>query len=186
MADPVRREKILARQAAQKRAAYVSVPRGTRLCGLCKAPHHANGLCDGCAIRVGARQRSRRRGVCVECGSAWEKDYKSSSELCLDCIPKFASLVKVDPRKINNAARRRASQFGGAVGDVDVAALFEACGWVCWLCNESVDPDLPFQHPLAATLEHKVPLSRGGGHVPENCALAHRICNARKGISLVV
>lgn len=47
------------------------------------------------------------------------------------------------------------------------------------------DRSLPSMHPMAPSLDHKVPLSRGGAHVESNCALAHRICNIRKGSDLL-
>jgi 5-methylcytosine-specific restriction endonuclease McrA len=36
-------------------------------------------------------------------------------------------------------------------------------------------------HPLAPTLDHIVPLARGGHHTRDNTQCAHFSCNTRKG-----
>ena len=33
----------------------------------------------------------------------------------------------------------------------------------------------------SASIDHRIPLSKGGRHGPNNCQLAHWICNVRKG-----
>ncbi|MBB0232913.1 HNH endonuclease [Streptomyces calidiresistens] len=53
---------------------------------------------------------------------------------------------------------------------------------VCWRCGGGIDLDLPPNHPMAWTLDHKVPLSRGGDALdPANHAEAHRRCNSAAG-----
>jgi 5-methylcytosine-specific restriction endonuclease McrA len=58
--------------------------------------------------------------------------------------------------------------------------IFVRDGGLCGICLEPVDRDLPALHPQAATLDHAVPLSKGGLHIPENVQLAHRACNSLK------
>lgn len=36
------------------------------------------------------------------------------------------------------------------------------------------------KEPLAPSLDHVVPVSKGGGHAMDNVRCAHRICNAAK------
>jgi 5-methylcytosine-specific restriction endonuclease McrA len=36
-------------------------------------------------------------------------------------------------------------------------------------------------HPMAPTIDHIVPLSKGGTHEPINCRTAHFLCNSTKG-----
>lgn len=52
----------------------------------------------------------------------------------------------------------------------------------CWICGRGVDKDLPGSEPWGPTLDHRVPLSRGGSRLdPANAALAHRRCNTARG-----
>ena len=60
------------------------------------------------------------------------------------------------------------------------ARIFERDEWTCGLCHQSVDPAEPAKSPLSPTLDHILPLSRGGQHVEANVQLAHLICNQRK------
>ena len=50
----------------------------------------------------------------------------------------------------------------------------------CVLCSESVVLK-PLDHPRAATIDHIVPLSRGGADVIVNMQLACLECNQKKG-----
>lgn len=78
--------------------------------------------------------------------------------------------------------RRRALKAGSTAGPAFTNAdVFERDGWVCGLCDESVSPDAVYPDPLSASLDHVVPLSRGGAHSFSNSQLAHLSCNVRKG-----
>ncbi|MER7806155.1 HNH endonuclease [Streptomyces sp900116325] len=52
----------------------------------------------------------------------------------------------------------------------------------CWLCGYDIAPGLDARHPLSFTLDHLVPLSRGGSLLdPANARSAHRKCNSSRG-----
>ncbi|MFE9738825.1 HNH endonuclease [Streptomyces sp. NPDC006477] len=62
-----------------------------------------------------------------------------------------------------------------------VAAL-KASGLPCWICGHDINPRLDARHRLSFTLDHLVPLSRGGDLLnPANARPAHRACNSSKG-----
>lgn len=87
-----------------------------------------------------------------------------------------------DDRRRNNYHKRRALKVGSAAGPAFTnAEVFERDGWVCGLCDEPVSPGAVYPDPLSASLDHVVPLSRGGAHSLENSQLAHLACNVRKG-----
>lgn len=50
----------------------------------------------------------------------------------------------------------------------------------CHLCHEPIDYDADWLHPLSFTIDHIIPLNRGGADVLENLAAAHRKCNRAK------
>ncbi|MBV9838702.1 MAG: HNH endonuclease, partial [Solirubrobacterales bacterium] len=51
--------------------------------------------------------------------------------------------------------------------------LFERDEWRCRYCGDAVTPD-------TATLDHILPTSKGGTHVPKNLATACLMCNSIK------
>lgn len=65
---------------------------------------------------------------------------------------------------------------------IDRLAILERDGYVCHLCLDPIPrvAESPVD-PLAPTLDHVIPLARGGAHHPDNLAAAHFICNSRKG-----
>lgn len=65
------------------------------------------------------------------------------------------------------------------------AEIFDRDGWVCQLCNEPVDRNIKYPHPQSVSLDHIIPIARGGLHSRANTQTAHLICNRRKGVRLV-
>jgi 5-methylcytosine-specific restriction endonuclease McrA len=59
--------------------------------------------------------------------------------------------------------------------------VFERDQWTCGLCRHPVDPGLAWPHPMSASVDHVVPLSRGGEHSLDNVQCAHLRCNCIKG-----
>jgi 5-methylcytosine-specific restriction endonuclease McrA len=62
--------------------------------------------------------------------------------------------------------------------------IFDRDGWICGLCLDPVNPverhNRRGPNPRAASLDHRVPLNRGGHHVRTNVRCTHQGCNARK------
>lgn len=57
----------------------------------------------------------------------------------------------------------------------------ERDGFVCHICKGLVDMSLPRVGGFGATVDHVIPLSKGGSDYAENLRLAHWICNIKKG-----
>lgn len=68
--------------------------------------------------------------------------------------------------------------------DIDHLLLFELFGWYCYVCREPIDRHVRKPNWLAATVEHLVPLCKGGTHTWDNVAPAHARCNFAKGDAL--
>jgi len=57
---------------------------------------------------------------------------------------------------------------------------------VCGICGKPVDFNLKYPHPLSPTIDHIIPLAKGGHPSDiENLQLAHRCCNRQKSNKLV-
>ncbi len=57
---------------------------------------------------------------------------------------------------------------------------------ICGICGKPVDKTLKYPHPLSPTVDHIIPLDKGG-HPSDlsNLQLAHRCCNREKSNKLV-
>lgn len=64
------------------------------------------------------------------------------------------------------------------------ARVFQRDDWCCHLCGEDIDRDVVAPAPLAPTLDHVVPIARGGAHTMINLRAAHFRCNSAKGSRL--
>lgn len=84
-------------------------------------------------------------------------------------------------RAMEKVRRRRARLLGAWVEDVDVAELWERDGGICQLCGAPVDGDAKWPAPLSLTVDHILPLSKGGKHELANVQIAHSRCNSVKG-----
>lgn len=63
---------------------------------------------------------------------------------------------------------------------IDHLEVFESFGWICNICHTKIDKRLRKPNLMAATLEHIIPLARGGTHTRDNVAPAHALCNFTK------
>lgn len=75
----------------------------------------------------------------------------------------------------------RALRYGVPIESVNRARVFARDGWVCQICRRPVDKGLSWPHTESASMDHVVPLSRGGAHSEANACLAHLGCNLGKG-----
>lgn len=82
--------------------------------------------------------------------------------------------------------RRRAQKKAASTGEpVLLAVIAERDGWRCSLCSHPVDPAVAWPGSLSPSLDHRVPISKGGAHDPSNVFLAHLGCNSSKGDRLL-
>lgn len=74
-------------------------------------------------------------------------------------------------------ARRRSAQLRGSIGRADSLNLEQIAqrdSHRCHICQN-------FVKASERSLDHLIPVSKGGEHIQSNVALAHRSCNSRRG-----
>lgn len=90
--------------------------------------------------------------------------------------------AKRNPEKIRaNQEVRRARKRDAFIEHVSYEVLRERDGDDCCICHSPIDFTLKDRDPMMVSLEHVVPLSRGGEHSYANTALSHLRCNLSKG-----
>ncbi|MGW1828810.1 HNH endonuclease [Streptomyces tubercidicus] len=111
---------------------------------------------DACCLWCGERYLARVRGI-------------NAAEYCTRRCQGKAK-----------GARRRATLRGAERERISRAQVFARDGWKCHLCGKGIDREAVAPEPLAPTLDHVLPLARGGGHTMINLRPAHFVCNSRK------
>lgn len=87
---------------------------------------------------------------------------------------------KKNPERVADKKRReRAAKQSATTERFSATEIFERDKWICQLCKRKVNRKLKHPHPLSASLDHIVPLSRGGAHERKNTHLAHLTCNLK-------
>jgi 5-methylcytosine-specific restriction endonuclease McrA len=86
---------------------------------------------------------------------------EGSSKIC--GLPASSHITR---KPISSVARRR--QLG------------ERDGWICQLCKENLNDLVKYPHPLSTSIDHIVPVWKGGSDNLSNLQLAHRLCNMKK------
>lgn len=132
---------------------------GTATCAErdCSKPMRARGLCSN-----HYKQARRRAGE-----TSWRDD---------------AGDLEVRRRSLRaKTQRRRAPLSDPDAESIDRDDIGIRDGWRCGLCGDRVRPELAWPDPRSASLDHIVPLSRGGRHARDNVQISHLTCNVAKG-----
>lgn len=137
-------------------------------------------------LRVNQCHKKRRKHpiVCIECGADATSRTVDGKYCSLTCCAKangrrgYAAL----PAGVSQTrhARRRALERDAFVEPVDRRLVFEADGYRCHLCGRKTLPTKKVPHPRAPTVDHIVPLAKGGKHERKNCRTACFRCNVTK------
>lgn len=117
-------------------------------------------------------------GACRACGTNFVS-FETGVTCSTECY-------KARHKEARHAAsqRRRALKRNAFVAPVYRKKVFESDGYRCHICNKMTNRTAVVPHPMAPTLDHLVPLAKGGTHEPINCRTAHFICNSTKGARL--
>jgi 5-methylcytosine-specific restriction endonuclease McrA len=163
---------------------------GKRICPRCRedkpVEEFTKAYCRPCgAARARARRAirpvPRRPRVAVSCGvCATEFEGNRWTKFC---SPACKRAAKAAQDWIHTAAYR-ARKKAATVETVDREAVFERDRWTCQICFMPVDRECIAPDPMSPSIDHRVPLVRGGEHSMANCQTAHLGCNVRKGSSV--
>lgn len=137
----------------------------------------------------GSRNYSTRIAVgpCRSCGRQfarvrpWAKSSQAVNGQQHTCGDPKCRRDVLRATRVRGSSKRRAAEAGVEWDcGIDTIEVAESAGWVCGICNLPIDGGLEWPHPRSLTLDHIVPVSRGGGHVRRNVQPAHFVCNSSK------
>lgn len=125
---------------------------------------------QGAALQRPEVYRPQRRAAfrfpCLECGDAVDAAARVGDKRRVFCGQRCCRRWHKRLRKV----RLR----GAYVEPVGLREIAERDEWRCHICRRKVRPSM-------ASLDHLVPLARGGSHTRANVALAHWMCNTKRG-----
>lgn len=84
------------------------------------------------------------------------------------------------------AALRRASKRAADTERFSYGEIYERDQWKCQICGEAINREAQHPSPMSRSVDHRIPIARGGAHTRANCQAAHLRCNLRKHAKLVV
>jgi len=175
---------------------YWPAPRGHDVRSMCRWPE-----CQDFASSAGMCQMHRARGdrmgnvvdpwltwqrnpYCMFCDEPFDAS-RSTQRFCssrcsvADWVQRNPSHYKAMCAKAS--AKRRARLKAVPSETFTISEVRAARGDACHLCGEPINFSLKWPDPMSPSLDHLVPIARGGGHLLSNAAMAHLTCNIRKG-----
>lgn len=137
--------------------------------------------------RLISRQMEERLAIrtCKNCGEKYcigATGYDSDKYCSNKCMKRWNMRIKNDRRLKKIKSRKHDA-------DITLEKLFARDGGICYLCGKEcswneIDADGNAKD-LYPSIDHVVPLSKGGTHTWNNVKLAHRGCNTAKGSAVI-
>lgn len=142
-----------------------SLPPGERMCNQCRTIHHP-------ALRPRQTQIPISYANCRDCGELFVRHPRRQTFCSSVCRWRFKSSQRRHAIRVTTDIEAE---------PISITALAERDGWTCHICGKPTSRTRGNKRE-SPSVDHLVPLSCGGTHTWGNVALAHRHCNAVRGI----
>ncbi|WJZ27878.1 HNH endonuclease [Arthrobacter phage 1191A] len=181
------RAKAESKPRSKSRAKRKPMPKVSCTCVECgyqfEASRTSTVLCSNkCRYEQYARANGKRN--CRSCGLP----FISGRRICDSCLAENRKESRKSDRAKRDSAdknhRSRARKFGVEHESVNRMQVFDRDGWICGICDEAIFKSVKYPDMMSASLDHVIPMSRGGGHLYSNTQASHLSCNIAKGASL--
>lgn len=162
-------------------------PNRQKRCKGCGKVFYAHAMdkeyCNDKCWYIANYKPERHNHVCRECGKHYTDNIRNSAGCSDRCKRRYKNRVD----EINR--RNRLRKNGKIDWDISVERLIKRDKGICHICNNKVDKNdytIDDNHYFIAgnnypSIDHVIPVSKGGTHTWDNVKLAHRICNTEKG-----
>lgn len=148
-------------------------------CGACGREFRAAAARRFCSRACTAEAN---RKPCRKCGASFA---------CADPRAKYCStkcrsqarwmLDSLNYRTSQRLHNKRRYDLIASAEEIDPIDVFERDGWTCQTCLAPIDRSAAPRSPRSPSVDHVIPLSRGGPHAMANVRCTHFGCNSRKG-----
>lgn len=112
---------------------------------------------------------------CIVCGNSFKL-----GDIKISCCSAKCKDIALKNQKRDRKALRRAREKCVYAEKIKIQIVIKRDAGVCQICGKKVLISKKCPHPLSATIDHIIPLSKGGHHSYKNIQLAHFICNCKK------
>lgn len=134
-----------------------------------------------------------RQGICEICGKPYiVRDYVKSAGLkyavdngvCSEKCKKKKKRIKDKKYRTENH-RHRAKKYGvPCENGITLQKLIKRDGLICALCGKECNPNdhewSKYTGPTHPSIDHIIPMAKGGGHTWDNVQIACMMCNSLK------
>lgn len=135
--------------------------------------------CQGSPANERSDTGANREAVCPVCGDGFTF-MRGRGRARIYCSPRCRDLAC---GRRGSSVRRARKLSGNDIEQIDAFTIFNRDGWRCGICGKAVKRDATYPDPMSASLDHIMPLCRGGLHTQENVQCAHLGCNLHKNVS---
>lgn len=185
---------IIAQDVTEPAVKVSPAPMADRHCVGCftiyspKSPRHKY-----CSRSCNERAKKFGKITCADCAEPmWSgpTSLPQGEARCTSCrsAPVFRELLRQRRagRQRQYRHQRRALAVGGLSERYTMDELFERDGGGCGICGEDVDRTLRHPSLLSPSIDHVLPISRGGTDMKANVQITHLRCNLSKGARVLV
>lgn len=139
-----------------------------------------------CARKANSKKVIRTKN-CKECG----REFKTDHGKTLYCSPKCSNKYR---RKRNTLSKDKRLSLNGKIDySISLKKLYKRDKGICYICGKECNPkDIKITdegYYIAGedypSIDHVIPIAKGGKHAWNNIRLAHRHCNAVKSDKLI-
>lgn len=180
-----KRKRLLERR---NRRGKHQTPKQLKYCVICgkELPgRHSKYCSDECigekerrrSLALNSEKKELKPRTCKECGITFfpkygDKRSKFHSDKCR---------IRFTKRWSGNNFRSKAWYYGVSYQPINIGKVFERDGWRCQICGKlTPKKNRGTRYPNAPEADHRIPMSKGGGHNYDNVQCACRKCNGEK------
>ncbi|MDH5099762.1 HNH endonuclease [Lactobacillus kefiranofaciens] len=117
---------------------------------------------------------------CKECGRAFESTW--GKQFCSKtCKKRWTNHLREQKRSKRAKLARKNGKYDNSIS---LEKIYKRDHGICYICGKKLNLDTYYNDPLAPTIEHVIPIIKGGTHTWDNVKLACRECNTAKGSKL--
>lgn len=115
---------------------------------------------------------SKKKRTCLHCSKVITQERRSDAKFCSqECNSKAHQLQRKLRTRANETGKRGYLR----------TEICERDNWICQICKKPVERNAHYPNPQAPSLDHIIPVSKGGSSEPSNLQLTHLVCNLKRG-----